>query len=152
MVNHFAYTGSRRADAVFPPGWEAWHKPVTDASRTATVRLWSGTGSGWTTGPDGEPARDHGHLLTPDPVTARIQRLAAEAESSAGGQTITTRRYLVTLDRETPTVATTTLVEIVDVDDTQISGRFMLVEDAMGGSVRWERDLYCIDHEDPVLT
>ena len=136
---------------VIPPGWEQHHKPTADGGRTAIVEVWSGPLDGapeWVY-MDGREIRDHGILLHGD-LTARIQRLGQASEVATGAQDVTVRTYLVALDREvggdfTPRAR----VKVIDSGDPQIDGRYMSVLDIYGGSLRFERDLICLDNLDP---
>lgn len=145
MVNVGNYR-TRPGVTVIPTGWEQHHKPTVDGSRTATVELWSGPADGESDYRfvDGAEVPNHGDQLTAQPVTARIQRLLSEDESVTGGQQITTRRYLVTLDRDTPSLTTRARVLVVQCDP-ELDGKYLHVQDVQGGSLRFERDLICFE-------
>ena len=150
MVNVSAYR-PRPGLHVIPPGWEAHHKPVADGTRTAEVEVWTGpSGPEWVWDPDTkDEVRDHGTLITAG--TARIQRLQTESETTAGEQDVTTRRYLVTLDREIgPGLTDRSHIHVTTSGDPLLNGRWLAVLDIQGGSLRWERDLICEDNLEAV--
>lgn len=134
--------------AVIPDGWEQHHKPTVDGTRTATVEVWSGPAEGesdWEWDPVvGDDVPNHGSLVLPDPVTARIQRLLTEDEYATGGQNLKSRRYLVTLDRNLPTLTPRARLRVVQCDP-ELDGKYLHVLDIQGGSLRFERDLICIE-------
>lgn len=150
MVNVSSYR-PRPGLTVIPPGWEQHHKPVADGTRTATVELWTGPLAGdpewiWDRAERRE-VRNHGTRLHPDStITARVQRLREEDGTSAGQQDVTTRRYLVALDRDLADELTVTArVRVVDCDP-YLDGHYLSVLDIQGGSLRFERDLLCLDN------
>lgn len=133
---------------VIPPTWEQHHKLTVDGTRTATVEIWSGPEDGrdWVYDPATKTSvRDHGTLLAGG--TARIQRLLTEDTQPAGEQNVTTRRYLVTLDRNISDHLTTDArVKVLTSGDPILEGRYLSVLDIQGGSLRFERDLICLDN------
>lgn len=149
MVNASGYR-PRPGLAVIPTGWEQHHKPVADGTRTATVELWSGPigGPEWLYDRAAKTeVRNHGTRLHPGvTITARVQRLREEDDATAGQQDIATRRYLITLDRDLADALTLTgRVRVVDCDP-YLDGRYLSIVDIQGGSLRFERDLICLDN------
>lgn len=129
-----------RGATVIPDGWEDHHRPVTEAAMTATVELWSGADPEWVWDDQAQQeVRDLGDLLWTGP--ARIQQRNDTDLGVAGGQQVTTHRYLVTLPHD---VGTGTWVQVVESGDPLLG--LLRVVDTQKGSLRWERDLLCTDH------
>lgn len=152
MVNVAAYR-PRPGLTLIPDGLEAHAAQAVAGSRTAAVEIWSGPAGGapeWVFS-GGREMRDHGTLLTPEPIAARIQRLLTERELEAGEQDVTTRRYLVALPHDT-TVALGSLLKVIDSGDPLLDGRYLSVVDAQGGSLRIERHAVCVDNMEAPLT
>lgn len=137
---------------LIPDDWEARHKPVVDGSRTAVVEVWAGPAAGekdWTYDSDTKKdVENHGsQLFASETVTARIQRLAADSQEVVGGQKVTHRRYLVPMDREIAEGLTTrTRLRVVECSDPLLEGVYLYVQDIQKGSLRWERDLVCLEN------
>lgn len=150
MVNVANYR-PRPGLAVIPPEWEQHHKLTVDGTRTATVEIWSGPADGqeWVYDPVTKTSvRNHGTLLAGG--TARIQRILTEDTQPAGEQDLTTRRYLVTLDRNiSGDLTILSRVKVIASGDPLIDGRYLSVLDIQSGSLRFERDLICLDNLTP---
>lgn len=145
MVNTAAWQ-PRAGLALIPDGFEQLGAQVADGSHTASVELWSGPADGdpeWVYA-GGTETRNHGSLLTS--ATARVQRLLSEAEQAAGEQDVTTRRYLLGLSLDLAEITLRARVKVVDSGDAQLNGRYLSVVDILGGSLRFERHLVCIDN------
>lgn len=138
----------REGITLIPDGFQAHGATALEGSHTADVELWSGPEDGapeWIFNPDtGTEARNHGTRTAT--ATARIQRLLSEAETAAGEQDVTSRRYLVALPWDASTVTTRSRVKVLASGDPLLDGRFLSVLDAQGGSLRFERHLICLDN------
>lgn len=146
MVNVAAFTPRVQ---LIPDAFAAHHQLTLGQSHSAEVELWSGPAAGegeWLYA-DGAETRNHGTLVTAQPVSARIQRLLTEREATAGEQDVTTRRYLVALDHDTATLTTKARVKVL-AGDPLLEGRYLSVLDVQGGSLRLERHLVCLDNMD----
>lgn len=133
---------------VIPAGWAAHHKPVTEGAMGATCRITTGGAGGWDPINGNTPG-------TPTVLYAGKCRVQAQATTpttgDAAGQLVTQHAYLVAITADSPVVPAGDAgakVEIVTVDangDAALVGRILTVSDARYSSLRWERDLTCID-------
>ncbi|MBE7701264.1 hypothetical protein H9623_13265 [Oerskovia sp. Sa1BUA8] len=134
---------------VIPAGWAAHHKPVTEGAMGATCRITTGGAGGWNpdtgaTGPGAETVLYEGKC--------RIQAQATTPTTGdAAGQLVTQHTYLVVIPSDQPIIPTGDAgakVRVLTVDqngDAALPGRILTVSDARYSSLRWERDLTCID-------
>lgn len=141
----------RPGTRIFPKDFEASHGVVVGKAATATVLIFPPpAGTGATMNADFTYA-------TPDPATAiygsqdsgpnaRIQVLGAqESAALAVDQEVVTVGYLVVIDRNAD-IPLDAVVQITASSDTTLLGdRRLVVRKIARGSVRWERDLWCVD-------
>jgi hypothetical protein len=82
-----------------------------------------------------------------DGAPARIQVLnSQQAATEVGSQTQVTAGYLVAIDREADDVPTGAVVQIITCTDPDLRGTTRLyVSHIDRGSLRFERDIYCVD-------
>ena len=139
---------------LIPHGWQERHGQAVAGSRTAEVQLWTGPSAGepewvWDEAARSE-TRNRGERLLPDHlITARLQRLVTEDIQPAGEQDVTSRRYLVALDREiSDGLNPDMLVHVIDAGDPYLDGRWLSVVDIQGGSLRFERHFVALDNLD----
>lgn len=129
---------------VIPAGWEAYHRPVLDTTRTATItfRRFSGP-------PVHDP--DTGSSSRPTAVvfsgTCRIQDHVTNAAGAfvAAAERITVHAYQVSL----PVEADLRIDDVGTVDgcnDPTFVGRQLTVTDIQRGSLLFERDVICTDN------
>lgn len=129
---------------VIPAGWEAYHRPVLETTRTATItfRRFSGP-------PVHDP--ETGSTSRPTVVvfsgTCRIQDHVTNAAGAfvAGAERITVHAYQVSL----PVEADLELDDVGTVDasnDPTLTGRELRVIDIQRGSLLFERDVICTDN------
>lgn len=136
----------RPGTPIIPADWETSHAVPAGKFRTADCTIY-----GLSTG---EPVYDPalGYSVVPEPPvlytgTARVQVLSAQ-ESSArmGGQNLQAATYLVAIDYAAGEIPLGALVAFTNITDpTLATGRRLTVAKIDRGSLRWERDLYCID-------
>lgn len=133
---------------VIPAGWEAYHRPVLDTTRTATItfRRFSGP-------PVHDP--DTGSTDRPKAVvfsgTCRIQDHVTNAAGAfvAGAERITVHAYQVSLDVE----ADLQIDDVGTVDacnDPTLTGRELRAVDLQRGSLLFERTVICVDNLEAV--
>ena len=131
-----------RGVEIFPPGWEAHHRPVAEAGMTATVELWSGADPGWVWDEqEQKEVRDLGMLAWTG--RARVQQRIGGDNVPAGDQQVTTHRYLVAVPSHV-VVGVIAWVKVVQSGDPGLG--LLKVVDVLKGSIRWERDLMCTDN------
>jgi len=135
----------RPGTRVVPKNWEANHAPVLTTTRTATVDIF---------GPSAAGAVEVNDDLTvtgsdPTPLaanqTARIQALSSqETRDLVGDQEQVSAGYLVVVDfaLDVPFKA---VVHVKVCTDTSLVDKRLVVRKIARGSLRWERDLWCVD-------
>lgn len=137
---------------VIPEGWAAHHRPVAEATMTATVRLTHAAGDATPGQVDPTTGRRTGSEATHYfEGAARIQaQPSVGRDAVTGDQMVTTVGYLITLTLDgTSDAAVDDLVEVTAVDangDPSLVGRVLQVEGVLRGSLAFERDLYCTDN------
>jgi len=89
-----------------------------------------------------------------DGAPARIQVLnSQQAATEVGSQTQITAGYLVAIDREGAGIPSRSVVQIIDCSDPDLLGTTRLyVSHIDRGSLRFERDIYCVDDLSAVPT
>ena len=131
---------SPRGAQVIPDGWEARHAPISEATMTAEVTIWSGAVPQWRwDDAERKQVRDLGDELWSG--TARVQQRKESATTEAGSQDVTTHTYLVTIPRDVPLGQ---WVQVTESTDPELD--LLRVADVLKGSLRWERDLLCTDN------
>lgn len=127
---------------VIPSGWEAHHRPVLEATRTAKVTFRRISGP-----PVHDP--DTGSTSQPTAVVYagwfRVQEHQVSAHTTdAAAQRITTHAYqlsgAVEVDLRVDDVGT-----VVDCNDPTLTGRSLRVTDIQRGSLLFERTFTCTD-------
>lgn len=132
---------------VVPNYWEEYHEPVAAGTRTIAVDIYAGPAPGEPNQNWDPVARvdrpNHGTWLYQ--TSARIQRLITGQEEPAGGREATSQRYLVTLHRDrAPSLLNR--IRVIPGGDPLLDGKYLSIIDVQGGSLRWERDLICLDN------
>lgn len=139
----------RPGTPVVPAGWEQHHRPVANATMTATCDITRPD-------PDSPPVFDPETGTTTQPTITvvtqspcRVQETdtGSASEAVAAGQQITAHTYLVTLPYPTDEVEIDDTVTITAASDPSLTGRGLTVADVMRGSLLWERDLICVDDQ-----
>ena len=135
----------RPGSHVIHPDWEQRHRLTATATMTALCVIDRED-------PDGTPVFDPVTGTTSRPrVTVysgpcRVQRRSvAESERQSGDQEVTTADYLVVIEHDADPVQVADRVTIGDSSDPTLTGRALTVSAVMRGSLRWERDLICVD-------
>jgi hypothetical protein len=130
---------------VIPDGWEAHHRPVAEATMTATctvARVLAGTFNGV----EGKSA-----YPTPSNIYTGACRVQAASRfallAQAGEKPTTTRHYLVSIPLSATQPQVNDLVTVTAATDAALVGLRLIVTDIKGGSLVWERDLVCEVHE-----
>lgn len=134
--------------AVFPVDWESSHAAVVAKTLTATIAWYAPKTSAEA------PVMNDDFTFTPDadatPVHeggARIQVLnGQEANVLTGDQKVVTVDYLVVIDKDSPEIPLGAIGKVTACTDPELVGaRRLVVRKIARGSVRWERDLWCVD-------
>lgn len=144
----------RPGTPVIPADWEQSHAPVARKTFTAAIKIY---------GPPTAGTAAVNTDLTYEPPAAatvlyegpaRIQVLnAQQSATEVGQQSQTTAGYLVAIDRETTGIPVGAAVQIVTSNDPDLAGAVRLyVAHGDRGSLRFERDLYCVDDLSAVPT
>jgi hypothetical protein len=135
--------------AVVPERWEEEHAHVVRKTTAASISIWPAKGAGSTPSIGNDLS-----YATPAAQTAlyegaaRIQVLnAGDNERVFGGEYLTARGYLVVIDRDSdPAIDRGAVVEVTEAGDPSLlTSRRLVVAAVDRGSLRWERDLYCVD-------
>ena len=135
----------RPGTRVIPVNWERDHAPVVDKTFTAGVQIFDPyTGT--------EPVLQAGYTYSAGaagaPIytgNARIQVMNAQAAADiVGDQEQLTTVYLVVIERAAD-VPVGSRVVVATGDPMLTDGRHLIVRKAAAGSLRWERDLWCVD-------
>jgi len=134
----------RPGTTVIPADWSASHAVVAAKTFTAPVEVFdpaAGT----------EPALQADFTYSAGAVaapiftgSARIQVMNGQAADILGEQQVLTALYLVVVDRAAD-IPVGSRVLVGDGVDPLLDGRHLIVRKAAGGSLRWERDLWCVD-------
>lgn len=137
------YRSPGRGGNLFPPEWEAHHKPVADAQMTGRGRIVT----------EGESVfirATNTHTRTWEPVwpldgtdiPMRLQQLnRGDGETDVAEQQVTGHDYRCTLDRDIDMVQVGHWLEVTATTDGQLVGQRLKVVDVQYGTVRWQRDL-----------
>lgn len=137
----------RPGTPLFVDGWEGAHAVVVGKAATAEIIVWAPADGSPSVNPDlsygtaTDDALYTGH--------ARVQVLNIGDSSKVFGEEYQTRAgYLVVIDREADSsIDRGAVVEITSCTDPSLEaeGRRLVVARVDRGSLRWERDLYCVD-------
>lgn len=132
----------RPGTPVIPTQWAAGHRPVVDKTGTAGCKLRKpGTTQQW------DPDTDQNLSVPYDPYydgTARVQALATQArEVTVAADPETIAQYLIVVPASV-SPATDDLVEIADSGDPLLDGQVLRIVQVAMGSLRFERDLFCV--------
>lgn len=135
------------ATRVVSAGWEAHHRPVAEQAMTAVCDITRpGTGpgvfdpeTGTTTGPD--------PVTVASGVPCRVQEQDQPRDADAAGQQVAARRYLVAVPYPNADVRVGDTVTVTAASDPSLAGRGLPVVDVQRGSLLFERDLECVDHQ-----
>lgn len=136
----------RPGTRVIPADWESSHAPAVERTFTAQVQVIDphdstppalGADYSYSGGTAGTPVYTGG---------ARVQVMNGQAAADVlGDQQQLTALYLVAIGRDA-TVPVGSVVTVTDSDDAHLSdGRRLIVRKVAGGSLRFERDLWCVD-------
>jgi len=149
----------RPGTRVFPKNWETEHAVVVRKTCTALIKIWAPAPAGVA------PTNDQSLAPTPvdvgeplyggaDGAPARIQVLnAQQGTSEVADQTQVTAGYLVVIDRDAHDIPPRAVVQIITSTDPELGGSTRLYVDHHDrGSIRWERDLYCVDDLSAIRT
>lgn len=138
----------RPGTAVIPPNWEAEHAKLVARTFTARVKIMPRA-----TSPEINDDLSYDDKGTVSPVYdggARIQVISGGRDAATqlvGDEPIAKVAYLVVIDREAEPIRRGYLVEVVECSDPTLQGdRRLVVERINRGSLRFERDLYCVDY------
>lgn len=142
----------RPGTKVIPTSWEAEHAKVAGRTVTAKVKVWPRAVApeinddlSYDAGPDLEPVYDGG---------ARIQVISGGRDAATqlvGDEAIAKVVYLVVIDREAEPILRGYVVQVIESNDPTLQGdRRLAVERIDRGSLRFERDLYCVDELEKV--
>lgn len=139
----------RPGTRVFPTDFEASHAVVVAKAATATVTIYAPAQVGAST-------MNADFSFTPtaaaeplhNDVGARIQALnGQETAALVGDQQQITTAYLVVVDWDLE-VPHNAIVQVTTCTDPSLLGdRRLIVRRNTRGSIRWERDLYCVDDQ-----
>jgi len=134
----------RPGTAVIPAGWENQHRPVAEKTMTGacTVRHPGGTKTfDAATG-----------LTTTTPLipyyigVCRVQALAVgDNRVAVAEQQVSSAGYLITIPADVTEAAVDDQVTITDSNDGSLTGKTLTVTTVQRGSLRFERDLICLD-------
>lgn len=128
---------------VIHPRWEAHHRPVTQRAMPAECKVLR---------PSSEPVWDDeagrntypesAHVYGPGPC--RITRPAGAGAPVVADRQVTLVDYIVALPADAPKVQVGDLVTFTRIDgDPWLAGETLRVEELLGGSLTWQRDLRC---------
>ncbi|HEY1118755.1 MAG TPA: DUF6093 family protein, partial [Acidimicrobiales bacterium] len=136
----------RPGTPVLPAGWSAGHRPVVEATFTASCEIrHKGTVAGGINQTTGETTRTPNAPHYTGPCTVQVLP-ALEQAAVTGDQEVTTLGYRVTITYDAaPALKVDDLVKITAVDDNAdptLVGHDLLVQSFVRGSVSWERDIY----------
>jgi hypothetical protein len=138
----------RPGTPVIPKDWETSHAIVATKTMTGTCRIRPQATS------NVEPVMNAD--LSYDTSTAdaaiytgpcRIQELKTrDTGATVGEQDLRIANYLVTIGRDAGDIPVGALVEVISsTDATLASPRRLVVRTVARGTLRWERDLHCVD-------
>jgi len=136
----------RPGTPVIPADWETSHAPVVSKTMTTPCVIRNAQ--------PGTPAFDValGHSVRPAGFVlytgnSRVQVLnAQDAGARIGEQDQQTAAYLVVIDREAANIPLGATIEFpTATDPTLLGNRRLVVRKTARGSLRFERDLYCVD-------
>lgn len=136
----------RPGTAVIPSGWAEGHRPVVDKTGTAacTIRV-PGTVQGWDDTTEQNESTPNAAYYT---GSCRVQSLATQARQvTVAGDPETIASHLVVVPA-TISPATNDLVKVTASGDTLLDGRVLRVVQVVYGSLRFERDLFCVLNDD----
>lgn len=134
--------GGRPGTEVIPATWEDAHAPVVAGTLTRACRV---------TNPAGAPvAADDLTYQAAPAVTVyegpcRVQAWQdTDVTPRLGDQSLSRVPYLVVLARDAEGVRVGATVEVFHPDDPERVLLTLTVENPVEGSLRWERDLFCV--------
>lgn len=138
----------RPGTPVIPNDWEDSHATVVRKTFTATVQIFPPFED--QTAPVLAADLTYATSAAVDPIYqggARIQVLnGQETTNLVGDQAQLTAGYLVVVDRDGTDIPPRAVVRILtSTDPTLNDGRRLTVRKVARGSMRWERDLWCVD-------
>jgi hypothetical protein len=129
---------------VIDAGWEDQHRPVAEKTMTATCTIRHPGGTkvfDTTTG-----------LTTTTPLipfyigVCRVQALAVgDNRADVAGQQVSSAGYLITVPWSVDEVAVDDQVTVTGSSDGSLTGLTLTVTTVQRGSLRFERDLICLD-------
>jgi hypothetical protein len=132
---------------VIPANWEESHAVVVGKTFTADVIVWAAADDSPSINADLSYSTASDTQLYDD--TARIQVLNIGDSSKVFGEEYQSKAgYLVVIDREADSdIDRGCVVEVTKSSDPSLleAGRRLAVARVDRGSLRWERDLYCVD-------
>ncbi len=136
----------RPGTRVIPADWSRSHAPVVAKTLTAECVI---------TAPAGGAAGKIKDDLTYDPAEAaaayqgpaRVQALSDSARARIfGEESHVEAAYLVVIDLDSDaTIGRGHVVRFTSINDDRLTAATLVVDRALIGSERWERDLYCIE-------
>jgi hypothetical protein len=136
---------SRPGSRVIPVGWEEHHQATAEGAFTATVEL---------TDPDASsevwnPAERRYDVTPAVPYyvgPGRAQQLNMPQVADVAGQPVSTHDYRVSISKSVAGVRIGHRVKVTAATDASLVGRTLTVTDVLRGSLTWQRDLICVDH------
>lgn len=127
---------------VFPPGWEAHHRPVAEDAMTATGTIKRPSTEG-VFDPDTATTTYPEPTVVYGPGSMRIVRDGVETTRQIGERTVVIRNYIVALPADAAEVRVGDEVTATASGDAQLPDQALWVHDVRYGSQIWERDLLC---------
>lgn len=123
---------------VIPPGWAEHHRPVANATMTATGTIVRDEGP-----PKTWPAPPFNERVLVQ-CEFRVQELKRELSPMPGGQPTEVRQYLITM----PLALAPADLRVGDEgDNVLVVGRRFQIKQKMAGSLLWEMDLICTENQ-----
>lgn len=127
---------------VIPGDWSTTHAPVVTKTLRGKCKLFPAP-----TAQNIDPDTGLMTAITPEPLWSgpcRVQALAGQPRPvvAAEDREIVVD-FLVVIPLNTPTVPAGTRIDVTDSEDPALTGLQLLVEQAVAGTERFERDLFC---------
>ena len=127
---------------VIPADWETSHAPVVRKTFTAKCRInrqeirpVANDDLSYSDEPTQTPLYDGG---------CRVQSLAGDSQTLQGDEILQRSSYLVALDYDAHGIAPGDVVTVYESNDPDFENLTLTVRAPLDGSLRFERDLYCV--------